>query len=131
MAKPQGGIEVEGAKEFRKAMKGFVSNLEDLTAIHKRAAEMVLREARTLVPVLSGDLKDTLAARGTTKKAYIKAGSRAVPYAGPIHFGWPARNIKPQPFIYEALDERKADVLNAYEAHIEALVLKVARETPP
>jgi hypothetical protein len=61
----------------------------------------------------------------------VKAGGRLVPYAGPIHFGWPRHNIAPNPFIYDALDDRKAEVIDKYEAHIEALVEKVGRETPP
>ena len=58
------------------------------------------------------------------------AGRKAVPYAGPIHFGWPARNIEPQPFLYDALDDKADEVAHLYGLGIEVLVDKLDRETP-
>jgi hypothetical protein len=60
----------------------------------------------------------------------VTAGSRSVPYAGPIHFGWPRHNIKPQPFLYDAADRRINDVVNVYEKRVDALVTRLDRETP-
>ena len=131
MAAGKPAVRVEGAAEFRRAMKRMGADLSDLTAINKAAAQKVAETARDKVPVLSGALESSIKAGATRTRGSVRAGSRSVPYAGPIHFGWPARNISPQPFIYEALDERKRDVIDAYEQHIEALVEKVARETPP
>jgi hypothetical protein len=47
-----------------------------------------------------------------------------VPYAGPIHFGWPARNIRPNPFIYQVLDSRRDEVLKLYERRIDEIITK-------
>jgi hypothetical protein len=47
-----------------------------------------------------------------------------VPYAGPIHFGWPARQIKPNPFIYEVLDDRRQEVYAIYAQRISELIYK-------
>jgi hypothetical protein len=131
MAAGKPAIRVTGAQEFRAAMKRMGADLSDLTAINRSAAEKVASTAQGRAPVLSGALAGTIRAGATQTRGTVKAGSRAVPYAGPIHFGWPRRNIGPQPFIYDALDERKGDVIGAYEAHVEALVEKVGRETPP
>jgi hypothetical protein len=45
-------------------------------------------------------------------------------YAGPIHFGWPARNIQPNPFIYEVLDGRRQEVYALYADRISQLIVK-------
>lgn len=112
-------------------MKHMGADLSDLTAINKAAAQKVADTARGNAPVLTGRLAGSVRAGATRTRGTVKAGSNGIPYAGVIHFGWPRHNIAPQPFIYDALDERKGDVIEAYEAHIEALVEKVGRETPP
>ncbi len=127
----QSGIKVSGAKEFRAAMKRMEADLKDYTAVNKRAAQMVADTARERAPVLTGALQGSIRPGATRTRGYVKAGGRGIPYAGPIHFGWPRRNIRPQPFIFDALDERKDAVVEQYERHIEALVEKVGRETPP
>jgi hypothetical protein len=124
-------IKVTGAKEFRSAMKAMGADLSDLTAINRRLAEAVAGEARAGAPVLTGRLAGSVRPGATRTRGYVKAGSGSIPYAGVIHFGWPRHNIAPNPFIYDALDDKKSEVIEAYEAHIEALVEKVARDTPP
>jgi hypothetical protein len=124
-------VKVTGAREFRAAMKHMSADLSDLTAINKAAASTVATEARNRAPVLTGRLAGSIRAGATRTRGYVKAGGRSIPYAGPIHFGWPRHNIEPQPFIFAALDDRRTEIIDKYEAHIEALVLKVERETPP
>lgn len=131
MAAGKPAIQVHGAKEFRAAMKRMEADLKDYSAVNRRAASMVADTARDRAPVLTGALAGSVRPGATRTRGYVKAGGRGIPYAGPIHFGWPRRNIAPQPFIFDALDERKGDVIEAYEAYIEALVEKVGRETPP
>ena len=131
MAAGKPAVKVTGAREFRDAMRRMGGDLKDLTAIHKRAAEDVAAGGRTRAPYDTGMLAGTITARATTTKGYVLAGGRTVPYAGVIHYGWPARNIEAQPFLTDSLDDRKDAIVGMYEAHIEALVEKVARETPP
>ena len=47
-----------------------------------------------------------------------------MPYAGPMHFGWRARAIDPNPFLYDALDERRDEVVAAYEKQTADLLKK-------
>lgn len=127
-----GGLEVEGARETRKKLRDLEDGLKDLKAAHKEAAEVVAKHAAFLVPVRKGRLKATIRAAGTQREGVVRAGMARVPYAGPIHFGWPSRPnkakgwrggpIRPQPFIYEALDQRIAQVLNVYEDRVERLI---------
>ncbi len=104
--------------------------LSDLTALHRDIAERVASDARERAPSLSGRLRGSIKGKGYKTRASVEAGSRLVPYAGPIHFGWPKRNIKPQPFLYDALDRRKGEIVNAYEERVGELVKRLDRETP-
>ena len=124
-------IQVTGAKELRRALKGMTDDLKDLREIHLAAAKIVEEVAREKVPVRSGRLKRTIRAGATRTKGTVQAGRNgSVPYAGPIHFGWPARNIEAQPFIFDALDARKDQVVRQYEERVGQLVERVGRETP-
>lgn len=123
-------VKVTGAKELRKALKHMGDDLSDLTALHRELAEMVASAARQRAPRRSGALAGSIKGKGSTSRASVTAGSRTVPYAGPIHFGWPARNIAPQPFLYDALDSRKREVVSRYEDRVGDLVKRLDRETP-
>jgi hypothetical protein len=48
--------------------------------------------------------RSPLSTRGTGQAgaAVVRAGRAAVPYAGPIHWGWRKHHIKAQPWLYEA-----------------------------
>ncbi len=57
-------------------------------------------------PVRSGRLRDSVRSTRTTRAVRLLVGSEVrVPYAGPINFGWPARNIAAQEFIYSTLED--------------------------
>lgn len=128
--KPAARVQVSGAKELRKAMNAANADLKDWTAVHKRAAGPVKDTARDIVPVLSGALRDTIGIKATRTSARVFAGSGVVPYAGPIHFGWPARNIDAQPFLWDAADVSTDDVVGIYNEGVEDIVRKIDRMTP-
>jgi hypothetical protein len=122
MAKPS--LTVEGARELRKALRSVDGGTADLKAVHAEAAQIVERRAAQIVPKRSGDLGGTVRSSGTTTAGVVRAGFARVPYAGPIHFGWARRNISPQPFLYDALDKRRAEVIEAYETQVAGLIKK-------
>jgi hypothetical protein len=45
-----------------------------------------------------------------------------VPYAGPIHWGWPARHIKAQPWIYDAAQNSAEQWTGLYLAALEKII---------
>ena len=51
-----------------------------------------------------------------------KAGPASIPYAPIVHFGWARRGIRPQPYLYEALDERRTQVVNRYEREVRSII---------
>lgn len=136
------GIQID-ARAFQKAMRKMNRELQrGMKAENLKAAQMVAAEARGRVPVRSGRLRKTIKARATPKAGHVRAGNNlrqrtksgkrsgsAVPYAGPIHFGWPAHGIEPNPFLYEALDSRRGEVILVYEERVQKLVNRVGRES--
>ena len=120
-----GQIGVEGARELRKALKTVGDEAKaGLKDVNLEVAEIVAREAVTRVPVRSGALRETVRAAGAQTRASVKAGFKKVPYAGVIHFGWPARGILPRPFLYDALDARRDEVMDAYTDGMADLIKK-------
>ena len=108
-------VEVEGARELRKAFTAMGDEaVSDLKAVNLEAAEIVAAAARPLVPKQTGKLESTVRAAAAKTRGSVKAGFKKVPYAGAVHFGWPARNISPQPFLYDAIDRRRDEVVQGY-----------------
>jgi hypothetical protein len=114
------GIEVSGLKEVKAALKSLSDELpRELVKISKRAAEIVAPEAQSRAPVLSGKLRGTIKAAATQAGAFVKLSGA---YAGPIVGGWPAHNIKPNPFIWRALDSKTDEVVQEYNDGIADLI---------
>jgi HK97 gp10 family phage protein len=123
-------VRIDGIKDIRRSVNRLGKDLDKdaakgaLKEMNAEAAEKVKQTAAGLVPVRTGQLASTLRASGTQKSARVRAGTKRVPYAAPIHFGWPARNISPQPFLYDALDKRRNEVVDIYEKRLSALIRK-------
>ena len=120
-----GQLEIDGLRDVQKAMRGFSDDSRnDMKETHRKAGQIVVDGAVRYVPVRTGALLASLRSAPTQRQGRVRVGSAAVPYAGPIHFGWPARNIKPNPFIYEVLDSRRNEVAQIYAQRITELRFK-------
>ena len=126
MAQP--AIRVGGMRKVRAQMREAGDDLSDLRNLHKRLADDVADTAKTKTPVRSGRLQRSVRGSGTKTAARVRAGNNrksgptSVPYAGPIHFGWGARGIRPQPFMYEALDDRRQQVIETYNRQVREII---------
>jgi HK97 gp10 family phage protein len=123
-------IDVDGLEQVLRDFR----RLEDkevpkaIRAANLEAANLVVPTAREKAPKRTGRLARSIGARATQKSASIKAGSAArVPYAGPIHFGWVRRHIKPQPFLYDALDQRMGEVHRVYVMRMDQAIERFNR----
>jgi len=76
------------------------------------------------VPVRTGRLRASVRVLASQRRGQVAAGKKSVPYAGPIHFGWRAHNIAPNPFLYKALDKRRNEVIRSYERSVDKVVRK-------
>jgi hypothetical protein len=114
-------IKIEGFTKLNKELKQVDKELpKALKKIAKDAAEIVAQESRGTAPVLSGALKAKIKTGATQKGAQVKI--TGLPYAAPIVFGWRAHNIKPNPFIYDALDKRRGEVEAAFNLQLAAFM---------
>ena len=120
MTKPT--ITVDGARDLRKALRSVDGGTADLKEAHAAAAEIVERRAVDLVPRMSGLLSGSIRSSGQAAGGVVRSGRASVPYAGPIHFGWASRNIEPNPFLYDALDDRRDEVLDTYGSQVTGLI---------
>jgi len=117
--------EVKGGRRLRATLKDVESGLEDLKAVHGEVAQIVVDRAMTTVPRVTGALAGTIRGSGTQSMAVIRAGFAKVPYAGVQEFGWPRRNIPPNPYLRPAAHETEPTWLRVYNDEIEELLSKV------
>jgi len=125
---PAVAIYVDSAK-LQKALKEVGPEMiAELKEGNKALGEIVGDRARQLVPVRSGALQKTIKATKSAGGARVNAGTPSltskVPYAGPIHWGHPSRSIESQPFLSDALDDVKDEVIEAYNDMISDLLKK-------
>lgn len=131
MAAPRSGVEVEGGPQLRRAFRNLGDRADDLKPLHSDIADVVGDRADDLAPVLSGRLRGTRRDKATKTRASVQYGGRGIPpYAGPIHFGWAKRNIEPQPFLYDALDDRRRQVAETYVKGVDTMVRRFDMEAP-
>jgi hypothetical protein len=122
-------IKITGLSEVQRNLRKLSTDALDLNKTefletNKQVAEIVINETKKYVPVLTGALAAAIRNASTKKSAKVRAGNVGVQYAGPIHFGWPARSIKPNTFLYEAIDARKSEVANRYAELVSDLITK-------
>lgn len=125
----EGSIRVEGLRELRRGLKVAGDDLEDLKDANQEASWIVLRAADRIVPRRSGELALTGRTNRAAAKANVLYGSAKVPYAGPTHWGWPARNIKAQPWVTEAAEQSRPEWLQAYTDAVQGVIDKAERAT--
>ena len=92
-------IEVEGLRRTVTQLKRFGARSEDLTAAFQRVGARAEREGKARAPKQSGALAKSVRQSKRQNAVYIYAGKKAVPYAGPVHWGWPKRNITANPWL--------------------------------
>lgn len=115
-------VQIQGARELRRTLKRAGVSVEDLKDANAAAGAIVVAAGRTSAPRRSGRMAGTVRASRAAASATVRAGGAAVPYAGVIHWGWPARGIAAQPWLSEAATSTESAWLAAYEAGVEKVL---------
>lgn len=124
MAAAGGGgasVNVIGLKETQRALAKLDPELRaTIRASAKHAANIVAENARSRAPRRSGALAGSIRTGVTATGSYVQVGSsgRAKLYAGVIHFGWPKHNIKANPFLTDAREATRSEVVTYFETYI-------------
>lgn len=124
------GFKVEGLRELLSALRKIDPELKlEIKEANREAAQLVYKTALPKVPVghdrkghKAGTLRRSVRVLASQRRGQVAAGRASVPYAGVIHFGWPARHIRPQPFLYDALDARRSQVRRIYERRVAKVI---------
>ena len=131
----QPGVKVKNLREINKALAAVGVPKDAVKAAGKESGELVASEARSLAPVRTGALRDSIRVGATARgKITVLAGNNrtsksAVPYANPIHWGWFKRHIRPQPFFVTALGYTRSEIYDNYFKQIEKLIMQETAKT--
>ena len=115
-------------KELRKELRKIdePSMTAELKDTNKRAADIVIAAALPNVPVRTGRLKASVRSGGGLSGATVRAGTVKVPYAAAIHWGRKKRGvIVGRPFIYNAVQATREQVIDQYKKDINSLLRKM------
>jgi hypothetical protein len=132
------GIKVVGLNEAIRNLRAIGVPSAEIGQASQEAGNIVANVARSLVPVRSGALRSTIAAKKIARKVVVSAGNNnRVPYANPIHFGWnydkvnlQAKNIRPRPFFSNALKRVRPEVYQVFFKNIDRLLQKYSNRKP-
>jgi hypothetical protein len=116
-------VQVIGARQLRATLKRAGDDLQDLTDAHGKISRIVVGATRA--PRRTGRLAGSVRGSGTKTVATVRAGRASVPYAGPIHYGWPARRIAPNPFLTDAAHATEPTWTAVYTQTVNRLLEKV------
>lgn len=114
----QAGISVSGLSRLRRDLRKAGDDMGDLKEANARAASIVAAEAARRAPRKTGRLASSVRGNRAASRASVSAGRAAVPYAGPIHYGWPARGIEANPFVTDAAQATEPIWIPAYETDL-------------
>jgi hypothetical protein len=113
-------VKVEGLTKTVRAMSRAGADAGDMKNLMHSIGMMIVRQAR--VPVLTGRLEASLRAGKGKTKAVARAGGARVPYAGVVHYGWPARNIEPNPFLDTARNQNRSSAFGMLSEGIDEIL---------
>jgi hypothetical protein len=112
------GFRVEGLTQVVRALDQLGVEVEDLKGAFSTLATEGAQRAASHAPKKSGRLAGDIRGNRAKSKAVVTAGRASVPYAGPINYGWPARNIVGSGFMQKASDEMEPVAIQRLEDEI-------------
>lgn len=119
-------LEVDGLRRLRRDLRRLGDDLSDLTDANALVAAIVTAEAAARAPKRTGRLAATVRGNRAKTRASVRVGYARVPYAGPIHWGWPRRGIEAQPFVSQAAQATEHVWGPAYARAIDQAAAKIA-----
>ena len=106
---------VVGQKRFVQTMRKAGADMDDLKEVNRNLAP----RGKT------GRLAGSLRVGATNRAGVIRAGRKAVPYAGPINYGWPKRHIRPRLFVNNGVASTESQWQKVYKDFIDKTLNQV------
>lgn len=98
-------MRVRGLDEVTTGLASVVTGLDELEPAE--VGDIILQAARARTPVDSGFLRSSSRSVGMTV-------TFSAPYAAPIHWGWAARHIEPNPYALNGLKSSESVWVDAF-----------------
>lgn len=117
-----GTVRIDGARQLRRELRAASGDLDRMKAAHSAAATAVAIAAAAAAPRRTGRLASTVRGSGTNTMATIRAGYARVPYANPIHWGWPRRGIRANPWMSETAQRTQPQWVGIYADRVQAIL---------
>ena len=117
-------VKVDGMRRLRRELKAAGLDLADLREVNLSAARTVAQAAQP--PRRTGRLAGSVRPGASRTAGVVRAGGALVPYAGPIHWGWPKHNIEPQPFLVDAAARTEPLWVEQYFAELDRVLSNIA-----
>lgn len=130
-------VQVEGGARLRRTLRQAGVDMKELRDANRESARSILPMAIAMAPVGQprpmhwesasppGRLKNSLRVAATNSSGMIRAGRKSVPYGGPIHWGWPARNITENPWILRAAQDHEDVWTAVYHDHVDGILKSI------
>lgn len=116
-------LEIEGYNRFRRTLRRAGHDMTELRDVHSEVAQVVVGATRA--PRRTGRLASTVRPGATQRAAIVRAGRASVPYAPVIHWGWPRRGIRPNPYLSTAAQRSEPTWLAVFTAAVQRIVDRV------
>jgi len=117
-------VSIQGVSEVKATLDKLGRDLESNIELNKELSSTLAQKASAMAPRLTGALASSVQGNPSAEKAQILAGSEAVPYAGVQEYGWPARNIKAQPYLNPAVNNNMGYIIEKYNDSIQKAIKK-------
>lgn len=117
-------IRVEGLTLLTRQLKALGLEIDDLKDAFSTIASQGAQLAAHFAPKRTGRLAGDIRGNRAQSKAVVTAGRVSVPYAGPINYGWAARNIEPALFMQQASDVMEPVALHELDNEITKQIKK-------
>lgn len=122
---PQPQVQVQGLAQLRRTLRKAGHDLSDMADVNAAVAGIIVRAQAARAPRRTGALAASPRPSRAKGRARVLAGGARVPYAGPIHWGWPARNISPQPWLSETAQATEPAWVDEYRRGVTDILTTV------
>lgn len=117
-------VNIRGLNRAVRQLQQAGADTADMKDLMHEVGMVVVRQAQSDVPVNTGTLRGTIrAGRGKTK-AVVRAGTSRKPYAPIVHYGNPQTGSRANPFLVNALRQRRTEVMDTFERGLERILKK-------
>jgi HK97 gp10 family phage protein len=114
------GVRMEGFREFQRALRKLGAQAADFKEIMFPIGEKVVNDAKSLTPVRTGSLRDSIRASKAQNSVSIRAGKAKVPYASFVE--WGTGSMSAQENITGAVEANEEYAKNKLDEGLQELI---------